>query len=276
MRPVGLHKPLFQTVCVILICALACSFILTAQAGIRGPGKYCGVIVFDRWDTCFLLSGHFVTYISDAVKNGLRPYKGTAMQVDASEVVQPMNPGDALIRKYEIIGPAPDNHYWVMLDGLELVAQSDFGPQRTATFLIELRNTGNKPVKVNSSEFGPTLLGLSPKGPFCVSDGKSEAWFTRVNLVNSSSWESGSGSVKYSASYIIDPNSRPPERFQLEPGQSTKVRVTFNVPPGQYQFIVGYGGGVHEEKSVASNAISFDLNDAGIATLAEPELSSAR
>jgi hypothetical protein len=74
----------------------------------------------------------------------------------------------------------------------------------------------------------------------------------------------------------IDPQSRPPERFQLEPGQSVKVRVTFKVPPGQYQFIVGYGGGVHKEKSLASNAISFDLNDAGIATLAKPELSSAR
>lgn len=276
MRPVVPHKLLFQTLCAVLIYALACSFILTAQAGIRGPGKYCGVIVFDRWDTCFLLSGHFITYISDAVKDALRPYKGTAMQVDASEVFQPMNPGDALIRKYEIIGPAPDNHYWVTLDDLELVAQSDFGPEGTATFLIELRNAGNKPVKVNSSEFGPTLIGLSPKGPFCVSDGESEAWFTRVGLLNSSSWESGSGSARYSASYTIDPKSRPPERFQLEPGQSVKVRVTFKVPPGQYQFIVGYGGGVHEEKSVASNAISFDLNDAGIATLARPELSSTR
>jgi hypothetical protein len=259
-----------------LICALVSGFIITAHAGLRGPGKYCGVIVFDRWDTCFLLSGHFITYISDGVKNELRPYIGKAMQLDALEVSQPQNPGDALVRKYQIIGPAPDIHNWVMLDGLELVAQSDFGPQGTATFLIELRNTGNKPVKVNSSEFGPTLLGLSLKGPFCVSDGKSEAWFTRVSLVNSSFWESVNGSVKYSASYIIDPKSRPPERFQLEPGQSMKVRVTFKVPPGQYQFIVGYGGGVHEEKSMASNTISFDLNHAGVATLAKPELSSAR
>ena len=274
MRRVSPYKLTFRPVCMLLICALASGFIITAHAGLRGPGKYCGVIVFDRWDTCFLLSGHVITYISDGVKNELRPYRGKAMQLDALEVSQPRNPGDALVRKYQIIGPAPDNHSTVVLDGLELVAQSDFGPQGTATFLIELRNTGNAPVKVNSSEFGPTLLGLSPKGPFCASDGKSEAWFTRVNLVNSSSWESGGGSVKYS-SYIIAPKSRPPERFQLEPGQSMKVRVTFKVPPGQYQFIVGYGGGVHEEKSVASNAISFDLNDAGIATLAK-KLSSAR
>ena len=275
MRRVAPHKLTFQALCIVSICVLASGFIITAHAGLRGPGKYCGVIVFDRWGTCFLLSGHFITYISDSVKNELRPYIGKAMQLDALEVSQPQNPGDALIRKYQIIGPAPDNHYWVMLDGLELVAQSDFGPQGTATFLIGLRNTGNTPVKVNSSEFGPTLLGLSPAGPFCASDGKSGAWFTRVNLVNSS-WESWSGGVKYSASYAIDPQSRPPERFELEPGQSVKVRVTFRIPAGQYQFIVGYGGGVHEENSLASNAISFDLNDAGIATLAKPELSSAR
>lgn len=270
------HRLLFQALCVVVICALAYSFILTAQAGLRGPGKYCGVVVFDRWDTCILLSGPYITYISDAVKNELRPYRGTAMQVDASEVVQPTNPGDALIRKYRIVGPAPDTRHWAMLDGIELIAESDFGPHRAPTFLIEIINAGDKPAKVDSSEFGPALLGLSPKGPFCASDGKSGAWITRGDLVNSSSWESGSGSVKYSASYTIDPTSRPPQHFQLAPGQSKKVRITFKIPPGQYEFIIGYGGGVHEEKSMASNAISFDLNDRGMATLVEPALSSAR
>ena len=32
------------------------------------------------------------------------------MQIDALEVSQPLNPGDALVREYQIIGPAPDNH----------------------------------------------------------------------------------------------------------------------------------------------------------------------
>jgi len=41
--------------------------------------------------------------------------------------------------------------------------------------------------------------------------------------------------------------------------------------------MVGYGGGVHEEKSGGEhNAISFDLNDAGVATPANPGVSSAR
>jgi hypothetical protein len=261
------HKLSFQALTVVVICALASSFILTANAGLRGPGKYCGVVVFDRWDTCFLLSGPYITYISDAVKNELRPYKGRAMQLDASEVIQQTNPGDALIRKYRIIGPAPEPRHSVILDGLELVAQSDFVPHGAPTFLIEIRNAGDKPVEVKSAEFGPTLLGLSPKGGFCASDGKSGAWITRGSLVSSSSWESGSGSGKYSASYTIDPASRPPQHFELAPGESKKVRVTCKILPGQYQFMVGYGGGVHEEKSLVSNAISFDWNDADVATL---------
>ena len=265
----------FQAVFMGLFCALSSGFILTAHAGLRGPGKYCGIVVFDRWDTCFLLSGHFITYISDSVKNQLRPYTGNAMQIDALEVSQLENPGDALVRKYQIIGPAPDNHQWATLDGLALISQPDFAPQGTANFLIELRNSGNQAVRVRSSEFGPTLLGLNLQGPLSASDGKSAAWITRTDLLNSTWWERENDGVKYSASYTIDSNSRPAERFQLEPGQSMKARVIFKVPPGPYQFIVGYGGGVHEEKSMASNAISFDLNDAGIATL-KPEPSTAR
>jgi hypothetical protein len=231
------------------------------------------VVVFDRWDTCFLLSGPYITYISETAKNELRPYKGTAMQVDASDVVQPVNPGDALIRKYKIIGPAPGPRQWAVLDGIELVAESDFGPHETPTFLIEIRNAGAIPVVVSSLELGPVLLGLSREGAFCVSDGKSEAWITRRDLWTSSR-EGENNNVKSSASYSIDPTSRPPQHFLLTPGQSKKIRISFNAPPGEYQFMVGYGGGVHEEKSMASNPISFDVDDKGIAISVEPARSA--
>jgi hypothetical protein len=253
-----------QALCVILVCTLACSLILTARAGLRGTGKYCGAVVFDRWDTCFLLSGRYITYISEAIKNERRPYSGRAMQIDASDVVQPRNPGDALIRKYKIIGPAPRPRQWAMLHAIELVAESDFGTHEVPIFLIEIRNTGATSVVVDSLVVGPVFLGLNPKGPFAASGGKSEAWITRGDLVHASSWGSV-GSVKYSASYTIDPTSRPAQYFQLEPGQSKKVRVIFKVPPGHYQFMVRYGGGVHEEKSIASNAVSIDVNDKGMA-----------
>jgi len=57
--------------CVTLV-LLTIGLALLANAGLRGPGKYYGVVVFDRWDTCFLLSGPYITYISESVKNELR------------------------------------------------------------------------------------------------------------------------------------------------------------------------------------------------------------
>lgn len=251
----------------ILVVLIVCVETISTYAGIRGPGKYCGVVVFDRWDTCFLLSGPYITYISENVKEKLRPYTGKPMQVDASDVFQPMNPGDGLIRKYEILGPAPDTHRWVTLEGLELAAESDFSFHGSPAFLIEIRNVGSTAVKIASSEIGPALMGSGPASPFRASDGRSEAVFTRGNLVNSSSWEYIVDGLKRSGSYAIDPRTRPPEHFELKPGESMKARITFKIPPGQYQLIFGYGGGVHEEKSLASNSISFEISEDGMAAL---------
>ena len=265
--PSGKHT--IRLVSLLTLTLFACGAVLVAHAGIRGPGKYCGVVVFDRWDTCFLLSGHFITYISSAVKEELRPYQGKAIQVDASDVFQPTNPGDALIRHCKIIGLAPDKRRWATLEGLELIASSDFGSQGTPTFVLEIRNTSNRPIEVNSHEFGPTLLTQIPKSQFMASDGNSTAVITRGDLVNPPSWESTVGGVALSYSYTIEDKTRLPEKFRLGPGQSVKTRITLAVSPGQYQFMLGYGGGVHEEKSLASNAVSFAVSDVGTAILAK-------
>lgn len=242
---------------------------LLAHAGLRGPGKYCGVVVFDRWDTCFLLSGPYITYISENVKNELRPYAGKAIQVDASDVFQPMNPGDALIRKYTINGPAPDNHHWATLDGLELMASSDFGPKGSATFLLEIRNTGGALASIDPEQVAPALLApVDEKSQFLPSDGGSMAVITRSDLVHHGARQSMVDRVSRSWSYAVDREIPVHARVRLNPGQSMKIRITFQIPPGPYQFIFGYGGGVHEEMSLASNAISFDLSENGFATLA--------
>jgi hypothetical protein len=241
---------------------------LVVHAGLRGPGKYCGVVVFDRWDTCFLLSGPYITYISDTVKNELRPYAGKAMQVDASDVFQPMNPGDALIRKYKIIGPAPDNQHWATLDGLALRARSDFGPKGVPTFLLEIRNTSSSLASIDPEQVAPALLApVDEKSPFLTSDGGSMAVITRSDLVRHGAQQSTVNGLTHSWSYTVAPKTGWSERVRLAPGQSMECRIAFHVPPGKYQFVFGYGGGVHEERSLASNSISFDLSDKGIATL---------
>lgn len=252
---------------------LALGFALEAYGGIRGPGTYCGVVVFDRWDTCFLLSGHFIMYVSESVKNVLRSYKGHAVQVDAFEVFQPINPGDGLIRAYKVIGPAPDTHKRAKLDGLELVAESAFDAQGTPSFRIKIRNASNEAVKIVRPEIGPTLLTRKPDcefGPFGPSDGDSVAVITRVSPSNSpgQTW-CKVGSSNFSVGFAIDPQTQLLERFELLPQQSVSTKIIFQLPPGQYQFLFGYGGGVHEEKSLVSNAISFDVDNNGVATLVE-------
>jgi hypothetical protein len=74
-----------QALCVLILAILADELATPAHAGLRGPGKYSGVVVFDRWDTCFLLSGSYITYISSKLKNELRPYQGKAMQIDGRQ-----------------------------------------------------------------------------------------------------------------------------------------------------------------------------------------------
>ena len=204
---------------------------LLANAGIRGLGKYCGVGVFDRWDTCFLLSGPYITYISESAKNELRPYAGKAIQVDASDVFQPMNPGDALIRKYKIIGPAPDNHHWATFDGLELRARSDFGPKGLPTFLLEIRNTGSASASIYPQQVAPALLApVDEKYPFLPSDGRSMAVITRSDLVHHGERQIAVNGIARSWSYTVNRKIGTAERIQLNPGQSMQCRITFHIP----------------------------------------------
>lgn len=261
----------FIALSALLALALGCAF--AAYGGIRGPGTYCGVVVFDRWDTCFLLSGRFIMYVSESAKNVLRSYKGQSVQVDAFDVFQPMNPGDGLIRAYRVIGPAPDTHKLAKLNGLELLAESDFGSQGSHSFVLRIRNVGNETVGIVRSEIGPTLLARKftwESGPFDPSDGDSVAVITRVSASNSSVQACCKvGSSNCSVGFAFDPQTQLPERFELFPQQSVTTKIAFQAPPGQYQFLFGYGGGVHGEKSLASNAISFDVGNNGLATLVQ-------
>jgi len=60
------------------------------------------------------------------VKEPLRQYKDQAMQIDASEVLQLLNPGDGLIQKYTIIGPAPEEVDRQVIQGIRISIESDF------------------------------------------------------------------------------------------------------------------------------------------------------
>jgi hypothetical protein len=268
----------FRKLILIALLLAVSGSLLVVHAGLRGPGKYSGVVIFDRWDTCLLLSGNYITYVSDAVKEHLRPYRDQAIQVDALEVFQPMNPGDALIRRYKIIGPAPVAPREQPVEGVRISVKSDFDRDRAVAFLITIENSADSPIQIESDAIGPTLLGLRPTvsggkfACFSPSDGKSMAWITRGTLLrpSSESW-SYDNHLIVSASYSIDPSSKLPERFNLNPGESKQIRLLIKVPAGPYQFLVGFGGGGHEGKSLTSNAISFHVDSDGRPVLDEYE-----
>ena len=59
------------------------------------------------------------------------------------------------------------------------------------------------------------------------------------------------------------------DHIQLLPGQVVTYAIALTISPGQYQFVFGYGGGVHQEASLLSNAISFDVSPDGFVSLAK-------
>jgi hypothetical protein len=231
------------------------------RGGLRGPGKYSGVVIFDHWDTCFLMSGPYITYISDAVKEELRPYADTAVQIDAIEVTQPMNPGDALVHKYKIIGPPPDPKY-ISLEGLELNVTPDFGSGKPA-FILEFRNIGASATWLRTDEVGINLLSDNKPPFFNASDGRSGAVITRAHLQERGGGRWSINNKGSHAYFRLVPGSPLGTRMRIDAGRSLSARVEFNVSPGEYEFLVGYAEGVHESKALASKRFAFAVTGSG-------------
>ncbi len=239
--------------CLCLVTLSGASQMMSTAYAQQSGREYSGVVMFDRWDSCYLISGNHVIYISKYAKDALRPYKGKTIQVNADDFYeQPISnsaivPGngvhDTLIRAYKIIGPMPDTRPYV-LAGLQLIAEPDFegiGPH----FFVEIRNVGTRTNTLMSEYIGPLLLGPSPKS-LCrppseeLDEDVSTAIITRADLLSPWYW----GGRTFTVTYTVDP--RPSGRVELSPGKSMKNRIGLTIPPGQYQFLFSYG--VNQEK----------------------------
>lgn len=247
----------------------------TSLAGIRGPGKYTGVVIFDRWDTCYLYSGIFLMYVSGKTKEGLRKYEGKSVVIDAKEVFQPVNPGDGLIGKYKFLGLAKSKG--TNLERLSLTVVPRFASEGAPTFVLEIKNGGTTPAYVLPGALALTLLGAKQEDAFSPSDGKSDAWLTRQPFKMPAfakgmdfAPESGKShpvTRKDNVEYYFNVEEELPDRIEIQPGQTASIPLSFHLPEGEYDFLCGYGGGVHEEKGLASNIIAFDVTDHGKATV---------
>jgi hypothetical protein len=247
------RRRILAVVCVGLIPLLA----LVARAGERGPGKYCGTVIYDRWGGCTLYSGIYVMYLSEAVKEKVRAHAGKSVEIDAKQVDQPQNPGDGLIKQLAFVGPAPPTQNWVALEDLSLRVAPALADDGRPRLSISLQNTGAKEVEVFCGEFAPTLLtkraGKQIGGE--PADGPSFAMITRL------SFRVGAEARTSGRWWGID--AALPHKFMLQPQERRVVTITFELPEGEYDFLAGYGGGVHAGKGIASNLVAFDVSAKG-------------
>jgi len=255
-------KLAFAAVTLVTACALA---------GERGPGKYSGVVIFDRWGGCTLYSGIYVMYVSEHAKEKLRAHAGRCVQVDATEVEQPRNPGDGLIKALTVVGPAPAAKEWESPEGLAIAVAPDFEEGRAPAFVIRAKNVGEKPVSVQMDALAPTLLAAKKKGArgWGPSDGPSAAVVTRQAFWNSDGPRMDSAGDTIRWAVTAPPRLVP--HVPLDPRAVFELHLSFHVPPGQYEFLAGYGGGVHSGRCIASNPVGFDVMEDGTARLAKAE-----
>ena len=230
-----------------------------AIAGIRAPGKYSGVVFFDRWGSCILFSGVYLMYISEEAKDQLRAYEGQAIEIDAKEVLQVINPGNGLIKRLTVLGPAHPKHAGYTLEDIKLEAQLIAVNPPYVTISLTVINDSDTAAKISSPEIGFALFApksISPS-PLSVADGPSTAVITRTDILT------GHISTEVKAqdpiSYRITDEDRLPDFFTLPPHGSKATRIRFTLPEGSYQFLAGYGGGVHEGYVDTSNPVSFDF-----------------
>lgn len=254
----AIRKRRLVTAC--LLASLSASLCTTTKAGIRGPGKYSGVVIFDRWGGCILFSGVYLMYISEAVKEQLRPYSGQAIELDALEVTQPINPGDGLIRKLKVVGPAPKSKSPFTFDGIKLMAQPVAVKGERAALELTITNEGDAPARIDSSRIGFVLLSKKLARAHTPSDGPSMAVITRSDVfIGKGTMELGIGENVYPYSYVIPDSLRFPQSFDLAPHASRRTQLRFYLPAGHYQFFAGYGGGVHESELIVSNPVPIEL-----------------
>lgn len=228
--------------------------------------------MFDRWDTFYLYSGTYLMYISEKKKELLRPYAGRSILIDASEVFQPMNPGDGLITEFKFLGDAPASKDLPQVDGLKLTLTVERYAGNSLRFVVEIENQNRFNVGVLKSEIAPTVFGWkTDNDPFSPSDGVSEAKVTRCNF----NFQCGFPRLTFgpagqltsdSYSVVVERSfQKDPYMIDLAGGQKLRFNFYVRIFQGDYDLVVGYGGGVHEGKSLASNMVSFTTDARGIA-----------
>jgi hypothetical protein len=236
----------------------------SASAGIRSPHAYSGTVIFDRWDGCYLVSGTYLMYIPDTVKEKVRHLRGESVRLDATKVQQwPENPGDGFLHEVEFVGYAEPGDDAEVVAALDLEAEAEQVSARGSRFVLRLSNRTRMDVELRMDDLSLTVFGLpNPACPF------NPPGMPSVPVLTRHSFGAGGEKVRFTGGGVIckrrilwtleEPADLPRE-VSLPAGASREFRVLLEMPPGPYQLLFGYGGGVHAHKGLVSNLVSFDV-----------------
>ena len=251
---------------VVLLAATVLCLSGTANGGLRGPGKYNGVVVFDRWDGCYLCSGLYLMCVPEHLKETVRPYMGRSVILDATKVFQPINPGDGRLEQFAFSGySCPDNPE-DMTRQIELVASVSLEDSSHPKFHLLARNRGLKPLWFDGHELALTILAQNLEGTgkeamrFEPSDGPSYPLITR--------WSAGHegrqhGQDQQQVTWTASKQDWASARYEFAPGETREFTFSADFTGGKYDLFFGYGGGVLASESVTSNQIFVDVSPSG-------------
>ena len=198
-------------------------------------------------------------YVSETVKEALRPYSGQAVQIDAKEG-QWWNTLDwCLITRFEILGPVPDNFRWVNINGIRLKSLVRIEPDGKPIAIITIENTNSIAVMVHSEALSFTLLTKRDKKE--LSYGRSFAG-QNFEFGDKPCWK-GTDIEAGRPWWTIGKENALAHSFALGPMEKRIVLVHLDLHDGQYDFLCGYGGNICgiQSKCVASNLSAFDVHN---------------
>jgi hypothetical protein len=262
------REPPFRVlIATLIIVSLTCSASLL-RAEMLGPGKYGGIVLFDRWDGCHLYRGVHVMHVSEKIKETLRERAGQFVHLDVAKLRQVINPGDAMIQEYAWLRDTPGfgevPAKMPEFRDLQLTTAVVIGSANRPQFKTVLRSKSKKMLHLPNVH--PILLTrASPKeaSAFRATDGPSIELGLPIlfSLVGDDGRPRGDVDKKFWRSKLVDMNHTLEQwQFELQPDAPLELTFELNVPPGEYQILFGYQTGQdHNSPVLYSAPINFDV-----------------
>jgi hypothetical protein len=250
-----------------LIRCVVCPALLVAVAAaacgaIRGPGRYKGVVVFDRWGGCVLCSGYVIDYVSESAKATLKDQDRERVDLDVTHILQVFRPGDGLIKSFIQVWTKPPAPH--RADPLRLSVRASGG--QPAAFVVEATNACDDDVTLRYDRLAVHVMKkrTAPNPPLSVSDGPSVAVVLAHFMVDD--FDSGSPRLKGEGVLENTPYrwevigvTALPREVRLRPREVTRLNLAVTVPPGEYDLFAAYDDYTVPGRSTASNSVGFDV-----------------